>query len=325
MRQAISSVGTAGGLALMLLLCGKAPYAAAADTPAFCPLSRLGLEHPADLKARRPVAEECLFRADDRRLYIEITPLKPEAYEAIAKAGKIAVPDGGRAIAEERVEIAGRPVFLSTYGVKGQNQPRIHMIAVTKFGDMPVQTKAVAQLIKLAGFGMDPLRRAVLSTQLREPLTPEQQKAELPVWMDDFAGFTLRRATNTSVFLGPGPDDPLGPGAEVSIRVSLPFMRAPVMPSKDDVRLTELLSEGLPIDPARTVESQDIVERDGLSWYEFKATGAATGYTEPALAVAALRLEPNKRIVAVQAIMPLKDRARYEDRIRTLADNISWK
>jgi hypothetical protein len=325
MRRRTRSIGVIGACGL-LLLSASLVQAAPADVPAFCPLSRLGLEHPADLKPRRPVADECLFRADDRRLYVEIKPLKLEDYEIIAKAGKIeSRPAGAMAVSDERVEIAGRPVFLTTYGVKGQNQPRIHMIAVTRIGDVAVRTEAVVQLIKLAGYGVEPLRQVVLSAQMRAPLTPEQQKSELPVWMDDFAGFTLQRATNTSVFLGAGADDPTGAGKEVSIRISLPFSRAPETPSKDDVRLTQLLDDGLPLDPSRTVETQEIVERDGLNWYEFKATGAAEGYSEPVLAVAALRLEPSKRIVTLQAIMPLKDRARYEDRIRTLADNISWK
>ncbi len=313
-------------LALALTINPALIRAADAEGPVFCPLSLLGLGEPDELKPRRPIADECLFRASDRRLYIEIKPITAEAYAAVEKAGRIeALPEGAHPISDEKAEVEGRAVFVKTFAVRGQNQPRFRMVAVTKFGDMAVETTGVVQMIKLAGFGLERFRKTVLSTTRREPLTPDQFKAELPIWIDEFADFTVVRATNTSVFLGPGEKDPRQAGNEIRIHISLPFTRSPEQPTRENASLSALLEEGLGLDPSRTVEMQDIVERDGLKWYEFRAAGKAEGFSEPVFAYSAIRLELKKRVVVVQALMPLPQRALFEERLRTLSDNISWK
>jgi hypothetical protein len=318
-RQFGLAAATVTGLAL-----SGAP--AMAEGPVFCPLSQFGLAAPADLKPKRPTEKECLFRARDRRLYVEINPISAADYDQIAKGGTVlGEPEEAKLISEEKLTVDGRDVFLKTFAAPGHLQPRMRVVAVSKFGDLPVKTVGVAQLIKLMSFPQAKLRETVLSTTFRPELTEEDYKAELPLFIDDFAGFKVLRATNSSIVLGPGEGEASDPANEKSVLITLLKDRPPSDPKAGDPALRQELEAGLWLGDDKIVETDTVTERDGLKWYEFRATGSSQTHKEPVLATSAIRMEPGKRMVTILGIVPLKERASFEERLRTLSDNISLK
>jgi hypothetical protein len=331
MPESVESMIDRGGwmgyaISAMIATSLAAATPAFAESPVFCPLSKFGLASPADLKPKRPSGEECLFRARDRRLYVEITPISPADYEVAAKGGAIiGEPDNAKLIVEEKITVDGREIFLKTFAAPGHLQPRMRIVAVSKFGDLPVKTVGVAQLIKLMSFPQAKLRETVLSTTFRPELTEEDYRAGLPILIDDFAGFKVLSATNDSIRLGAGANETAGTDDAATVFIRLLNARPPADPQTGDPALKQELEAGLRLGADKVVETDAVIERDGLKWYEFRATGSSPTHAEPVLATSVMRMEAGKRMIAILGIVLLKDRVRFEERLRTLLDNISLR
>ena len=293
--------------------------------PTFCPLSRLGLEKPIDMRVRRG-RDTCLFRSKDRRLLTEITEIPNERYEAILKAGKNnTLPDGATVVSDDIVSVDGRSVFLRQVTVPGTPQPRLRVMAVTKIDGKTIETIVIAQAVKLFSVLPSQLREIALSAQVRPALTSDTYQAELPVAIDDLAGFRIATATARVITLVPGPDAPTDAAAGTSFRIILSDQRFLVPVTLGTVPEQQALAAELDMADDKNVETESLTERDGLTWYELQAIGKTRKTADKVLAMTSIRLEPNRWVIAFQAVMPLAQRALFEDRFKTLRDNVSWK
>jgi hypothetical protein len=311
-------------LALLIALCLLKPPAAFANEPVFCALSRLGLGAPAaEMKPRRSSAGECLFRVPDRRMYVEIMPLEQGSFDAMVQGGPVeGLPATARLMAEEKLVIDGRDVLLRSYTVPGAGQPRLWVIALSRFDDLPVMTAGVAQFVKLLSFSKEQLRATVLSTVARPPLTEAQYKKELPIDIADFAGFKVKSVNGATIKLEPSeaPSNPALPTAEVTIS-RLELMAQP-NPQMTDGTLIAALESDLQLIDIGAVEKREIAQREGLDWFEFKAMGRSSRMPVDVFATAYLRMEPGKRIIRIEGLFPLETRAAFEARFEILAENI---
>jgi hypothetical protein len=304
-----------------------APQSATAGDPVFCALSRVGLAAPsAEMKPRRSSAGECLFRVSDRRMYVEITPLMPDRFDAMMKGGAIdRLPSEARLMREEKLVVDGRDVLLRSYAVPGAGQPRLWIVALSRIDGVPVMTIAVAQFIKLLSFSKEQLRETVLSTAVRPPLTETEYKKELPIDIADFAGFEIKSISGPTIKMEPKepPDATTAPISEVTIRV-LELVALP-NPQATDTALTNALEADIQLTESPVIEKREIVQREGLDWYEFKATGKSSRMPGEVFAAAYLRMEAGKRIIRIEGLFPLEKRTSFEARLAVLADNIGLR
>jgi hypothetical protein len=92
-----------------------------------------------------------------------------------------------------------------------------------------------------------------------------------------------------------------------------------------DEKLLSALQNNLQLADDATIELRSIVQREGLSWFELKATGKSVRLAGDIFAASYLRLEPGKRIIRVDGICALSQRADCEPRFKTLVDGVGLR